>query len=119
MHTMTRRLLVAAAIASSAAIVAQQAPGRSRRTAPGPPPPLRLPTIQKRALSNGIPVWLVELHETPVAQTNLVVLRGSGDDPPGKFGVASLTAAMLQEGAGSRSSLALADAIDFLGADLG
>ena len=54
----------------------------------------------------------------PVAQVNLVVLRGSADDPAGKFGIASLTAAMLQEGAGSRSSLEIADAIDFLGADL-
>ena len=54
----------------------------------------------------------------PVAQVNLVVLRGSADDPAGKFGIATLTAAMLQEGAGSRTSLELADAIDFLGADL-
>jgi zinc protease len=74
--------------------------------------------IQKRQLSNGLPVWLVELHEVPVAQINLVILRGSADDPVGKYGVATLTAAMLQEGAGSRSSLELADAVDFLGADL-
>ena len=46
------------------------------------------------------------------------MLRGSADDPAGKFGVATLTAAMLQEGAGARTSLELADAIDFLGADL-
>ena len=36
----------------------------------------------------------------------------------GKYGLASLTAAMLEQGAGSRSSLEIADAIDFLGADL-
>src|SRR5262249_44789745 len=36
----------------------------------------------------------------------------------GKFGVASLTAAMLDEGAGARSALELADAVDFLGAEL-
>src|SRR6185436_5281254 len=50
---------------------------------------------------------------------NLVVSSGTANDPPGKFGVASLTAAMLEEGAGGRSALELADAIDFLGADLG
>ena len=55
----------------------------------------------------------------PVAQVNLVVLSGTADDPPGKYGVASLTAAMLEEGAGSRSALEIADAVDFLGADLG
>jgi predicted Zn-dependent peptidase len=37
-------------------------------------------------------------------------------DPAGKSGLASLTAAMLDEGAGSRNALQLADAIDFLGA---
>ena len=33
---------------------------------PGPPPTLKLPAIQKRQLSNGLPVWIVELHEVPV-----------------------------------------------------
>ena len=69
-------------------------------------------------LSNGLPVWLIESHEVPLAQVNLLVHAGSADDPAGKFGTASLTAAMLDEGAGSRSALELADAIDFLGAVL-
>jgi predicted Zn-dependent peptidase len=98
--------------------VAAQAPDRSHAPEPGAPPALKLPAIQKRQLSNGLPVWIVELHEVPVVQANLVVLSGSGDDPAGKFGVANLTASMLLEGAGSRSALELADAVDFLGADL-
>jgi predicted Zn-dependent peptidase len=64
-------------------------------------------------------VWIVETHEVPVAQINLVVLSGTANDPPGKYGVASLAAAMLEEGAGSRSALEIADAVDYLGADLG
>ena len=72
----------------------------------------------KRQLANGLPVWIVELHEVPVVQVNLVVRTGTANDPPGKYGAASLTAAMLTEGAGSRAALELADAIDFLGADL-
>jgi predicted Zn-dependent peptidase len=96
-----------------------QAPDRSKPPVPGPPPTLQLPAIQKQQLSNGLPVWVVEQHEVPVVQVNLVVLSGSADDPAGKFGVANLTASMLMEGAGSRSSLELADAVDFLGADLG
>ena len=99
--------------------LAQQAPDRSHPPQPGPPPELRLPPIQKRQLSNGLPVWLVELHEVPVVQVNLVVFGGSGDDPVGKFGVGNLATAMLEEGAGTRTSLELADAIDFLGADVG
>src|SRR5262249_44410157 len=56
--------------------------------------------------------------DVPVAQVSLVILSGSGDDPAGKYGVASVTAAMLENGAGSRSALELADAVDYLGADL-
>jgi predicted Zn-dependent peptidase len=95
-----------------------QAPDRSHPPDLGPAPQLDLPPIQKHALSNGLPVWVVESHEVPLAQVNLLVQAGSGDDPAGKFGLASLTAAMLDEGAGSRSSLQIADAIEFLGADL-
>jgi zinc protease len=113
-----RSLISAAILVSATTLGAQQAPDRTRPPQIGPPPAVHLPTIQKRQLSNGVPVWLVELHEVPVAQVNLVVLRGSADDPAGKFGIATLTAAMLQEGAGSRTSLELADAIDFLGADV-
>jgi predicted Zn-dependent peptidase len=106
-------------VLAAATLTAQQAPDRARPPQPGPPAPLKLPAIQKQRLSNGLPVWIVETHEVPVAQVNLVVYSGTANDPPGKFGVASLTAAMLEEGAGARSALELADAIDYLGADLG
>ena len=102
----------------TAAIGAQQRPDRTKAPELGPAPTLNLPPIQKKALSNGLPVWIVETHEVPLVQVNLVVLAGSGDDPAGKFGVGSLTAAMLDEGAGSRSALDIADVIEFLGATL-
>jgi predicted Zn-dependent peptidase len=48
-----------------------------------------------------------------------VILRaGSAADPKGKEGLAALTAAMLDEGAGARSALEIADEIDYLGAEL-
>src|SRR3972149_3399461 len=105
-------------LAAGITLTAQQAPSRATPPKVGPPPALNLPAIQKRQLSNGLPVWIVELHEVPVAQVNLVIFSGTGDDPAGKFGVASLATAMLPEGAGSRSALEIADAVDFLGADL-
>ena len=101
-----------------ATLLAQQPPDRSHPPQPGPAPALNLPAIQKQKLSNGLPVWIVELHEVPVAQVNLLVLSGSSAEPGRKFGVASLTAAMLEQGAGSRSALEIADAVDYLGADL-
>ena len=117
---MTRRFVLATALAGLTAVLsAQQAPDRTHPPQPGPPPALTLPTIQKRQLSNGLPVWMVEMHKVPVVQVTLLVFSGTADDPAGKFGVASLTTAMLEEGAGARSALEIADAVDFLGADLG
>jgi predicted Zn-dependent peptidase len=115
------RAFVVGLFASTVGFVALSAQAPDRKAPPkvGPAPALKLPQIQKRQLSNGLRAWIVELHEVPVVQVNLVVLSGTADDPSGKFGVASLTAAMLTEGAGSRSALDLADAIDFLGADVG
>src|SRR5260221_13715039 len=115
---MKRLLPIALVVALAVPLVAQQAPDRTHPPQIGPAPALHLPAIQKQKLSNGLPVWIVELHKVPVAQINLVVTTGAADEPGRKFGVASLTAAMLEQGAGSRSALEIADAIDYLGADL-
>lgn len=95
-----------------------QAPDRSKPPAIGPAPSLTLPAIQRSTLSNGLAVWIVEQHEVPLAQINLLIRSGSAADPIGRYGIGSLTADMLDEGAGTRSALELADAIEFLGANL-
>ena len=100
------------------ATVNAQAPDRSKAPELGPPPTLKLPPIQRLQLSNGLPVVLMEKHELPLVQIDLLVKTGSAMDPAGKTGLASLTAAMLDEGAGGRTALQLADAIDFLGAEI-
>jgi len=105
-------------ILSLTPIAAQQAPDRSKAPVPGPAPALKVPQIQKRTLANGLPVWIVEMHEVPVVDVMLIVKSGTAADPTGKYGLASFTAAMLDEGAGSRDALTLADAVDFLGATL-
>jgi len=114
-----RSVLVGATIAVlGAPLFAQQLPDRSKAPVPGAPPALKLPPIQKRALSNGVPVWVVEMHEVPVVNVSLLIKAGASADPAGKYGLASFTSAMLDEGAGSRGALELADAVDFLGASL-
>ena len=116
--------MIAAALVTLAALITAgipqtpQAPDRQTAPKPGPPPALKLPAIQKRTLSNGLPVWIVELHKVPVVHVSLVVKTGAGGDPRGKYGAANLTAEMLDEGAGSRNALQIADAIDHLGASL-
>ena len=114
---MKKTVILLCALAASVTLTAQQ-PGRKQPPPIGPAPALKLPAIQKHQLSNGLAVWIVEHHEVPLAQVNLIVRSGSAADPIGKYGVGSLTAAMLDEGAGTRSSLDLADAIEFLGANL-
>lgn len=99
-----------------AVCVFAQKPDRSRPPSLGDPAPLRLPEIQRFTLSNGLPVVLMEKHGVPLVQINLLVKTGSAMDPSGQSGLASLTAAMMDEGAGTMSALELADAIDFLGA---
>ena len=99
-------------------VSAQQAPDRSHAPAVGPAPALHLPPIEKRTLSNGLPVSILGVHKVPTVHLELVVRAGVAEDPPGKFGLASLTGAMLDEGAASRTALDIADAIDYLGADL-
>ncbi|MBI3046794.1 MAG: insulinase family protein [Acidobacteria bacterium] len=97
---------------------AQVRPDRSEPPALAPPPQLKLPAVEKRALRNGVPVWIIEAHEVPIVQVSLVVRAGAGTDPPDRFGAASLAAAMLDEGAGARSALQIADTVEFLGATL-
>lgn len=84
----------------------------------GPPPSLTLPAIQHLKLSNGLRVVLMEKHQVPLVQVNLLVNAGTAMDPAGQRGLASMTAAMMQEGAGNRDALAFADAVDFLGANI-
>ena len=52
--------------ALAAAVGARQMPDRSKAPVPGPAPSLKLPPITRQTLSNGLPVWIVPMHEVPV-----------------------------------------------------
>ncbi|MFC1483547.1 M16 family metallopeptidase [Candidatus Neomarinimicrobiota bacterium] len=110
-------VILVVAVVAGGFLQAQQ-PDRSGPPELGPPPSLTLPPIQYLKLDNGLKILLMEKHDVPLVQLNLVVMAGSGMDPAGKIGLATMTADMLDEGAGSRDALELADAIDFLGADI-
>ena len=114
-------LVIAATVsmaAQSPAPSSTPSPDRSQPPKLGPPPALRLPAIQKTTLSNGVPLWIIEQHRVPLVQVNVILRGGATLDRSGRFGMASLVAGMLDEGAGTRSSLELADAVEMLGADL-
>jgi predicted Zn-dependent peptidase len=111
-------LLLILTVALAAPADARQAPDRSKAPAPGAAPALKIPPIERRALTNGLRVWIVQMHEVPVVDVSVVVTSGAATDPVGRFGLASFTAAMLDEGAGKYSALDLSDAVEFLGASL-
>jgi predicted Zn-dependent peptidase len=115
---MKAALALAAALLVAASAAAQAPPDRTEPPALAAPPRLMLPAVQQRELSNGMRVLFLEAHDVPLAQINLVIHAGSAEDPADQFGLASFTAAMLDEGAGARSALELADAVEFLGAEL-
>jgi zinc protease len=83
-----------------------------------PPPRLTLPPIATRDLANGLQLVVVEHHELPVADFTLIVRSGYEADPPGRPGLASLTAALLDEGTTTRTALQIADQQAFLGVRL-
>jgi zinc protease len=95
-----------------------QKPDRSGPPKTGPTPSFTMPQFERFTLSNGLAVVLMEKHQVPLVQINLVVRSGSAMDPAGKTGLASMTASMMMEGAGTRDALQLADAIDYLGAQI-
>ena len=113
----TTTILAVAALACAAPLAAQQ-PDRSAPPRLGEPPTLSLPPIREQRLSNGLPVLLMEKHDVPVVEIDVLVRAGTAYDPPDRIGLASLVADMLDEGAGGRNALELADAVDFLGARL-
>ena len=80
---------------------------------------LTLPPVTRRQLDNGLEILVVEHHELPLVDMILVVKTGGEGDPAAKAGVATLTASMLDEGAGRRTSLDIADQEAFLGVQIG
>jgi zinc protease len=92
---------------------------RSQMPVPGAQPTFTPPSIQRRTLSSGLELLLIEDHRLPLVQVNLVVKSGWAADPPERLGSAALTAALLDEGTASRSALQISDALQSLGAELG
>jgi predicted Zn-dependent peptidase len=105
-------------ILQSTAIAQGVSIDRSHAPALGPPPKVSLPPIITRELPNGLKLMIVEQHELPLVDFVLLVGSGGTVNPPGKAGVANLTASMLTEGTTGRSSLEISDQVAYLGIGL-
>ena len=101
-------------------VAAAQVPNWPSET---PPRPLQarevtFPPYEITSLKNGLQVVVVQHHEQPVVTLRLLVRAGGAQDPPRKQGVAALAAALLDQGAGTRSAAQIADSIDTIGGAL-
>jgi zinc protease len=92
---------------------------RSKLPEPGAPPELRLPKLQRSALSNGLKIVLAERHEIPLVNFRLLVDAGYAADQFASAGTARLAMTMLDEGTKTRQSLEISEQLDRLGAQLG
>jgi predicted Zn-dependent peptidase len=84
----------------------------------GPDKPVVFPPVTRLSLANGLAVWCVERRPLPYVTVSLVVRAGSSIDPADLPGAASLTADMLDEGAGGRSAIEIQEAFGRLGTSL-
>jgi predicted Zn-dependent peptidase len=118
---MNRVLLVsllglASATAAAGSVQSQQL-DRSKRPGAASAPAVIAPVIVKRTLPNGLQVWSVTRRQLPIVNALLLIRAGSAVDGA-TAGVADVTASLLDDGAGGRSALEFANAVDFLGANL-
>lgn len=122
--TATAKLAAAlpnAAASTSSAIATPVKPRLTdgyERPLPQPDPTFALPHIQRRRLSNGLSVLIVEQHEMPLVNFHLVVKAGAAADPPERAGLSALTADLLDAGTSTRSSLAISSELAGVGARL-
>jgi zinc protease len=104
--------------AGGAQSVNRAEPWRKEMPKAGPVKAAQFPTPDQFTLPNGLTVIVSERRELPVVSANLVFASGSGANPPGMPGLASFTAAMLDEGTKTRTALQIADQAAALGATL-
>jgi zinc protease len=92
---------------------------RTAEPAAASEPSFAPPSIQKAKLFNGMDLMLVEDHDLPLVQINLIIKNGWAADPSDRPGAAALTADLLDEGTKSMDALEISDEIKRLGAQLG
>ena len=99
----------------------EQAPLSARDVRPPleMPAPFTPPEPQAFELSNGLRIWHLPRSTVPAFAALLVVESGAAMDPYGREGLASITADLMDEGAGDLDAAGLADAVQTLGGWMG
>lgn len=114
MNAMIRLAPIALVAAVAAPLAAQVT------TAPslGATPALTIPVVQSAVLPNGLTLQVARNAEVPIVEARLILDGGARSEGVAP-GLATFTATMLTEGAGTRDALQLSEAMDFIGARIG
>lgn len=91
---------------------------RTQAPLPGAPRPYRFPRVVRRTLPNGLRLLVSEHRSAPLVAIRLLVRSGADHDTAELAGLASLSAELLDEGAGSRDAVRLAEDLGLLGGSL-
>ncbi len=79
----------------------------------------RAENVQRIRTPGGLEAWLVESHAVPLVALEFAVRGGAAQDPPGKAGLATLLAGLLDEGAGPYDAREFHHAIEDLAIHIG
>jgi zinc protease len=90
----------------------------SLRPSPAPPRPYHFPKFERVALENGLTLVVAPVHKLPLVSVMVVTDAGATAEPPGKAGVAQLTASALLEGSLEHSGEEIAERFELLGASV-
>ncbi len=82
---------------------------------PSPAPAWQVPRYVRKKLSNGLDLWVVPWKTLPIVEARLLIPVGTADDPPGKTGLANLTATLLDKGTKTKTDIELAEELESLG----
>ena len=88
---------------------------RSVMPDPAPEPTFTPPVPERRSLSNGLGVAVLEKPGLPIVSFALMLPAGAITDPADQPGLAGFTSQMLSEGTETRSSQEIAAAFEFMG----
>lgn len=82
---------------------------------PAEPSAFVFPTVRRNELANGLSVRTIEHRAVPVVTATVLFPTGAAADPMERPGLAALTADLLDESSGSRSTLEFHRALDDIG----
>ena len=115
------RAAVVVAVLAGAVPARSQVPNWPSERPPRPLPAreVKFPPYAMRTLANGLQVIAVSHHEQPAVSLRLLIRAGGALDPNDKPGVASLAAAVMDQGTATRTAEQIATTIDSIGGIMG